>query len=140
MKELNGILTKIVKEILIAQGGHVDALAMCRMAAFRANTISDRAIDGALQASKMNQSTIEVALKGQTYKPQISPGINSGEKWYLKYWFGSLRRLISYCKLVTLSMLPNVFKPLLKQANHYLGRSDEHRNLLFVIMVNLLEK
>jgi adenylate cyclase len=90
---LNGIFDKIVKEI-IAQGGHVDKfMGDAVMAVFRGEYHLDRAIDVAL-AVKEQISTIEVALKGgQTYKPQISIGINSGEMVSGNIGSVSLRRL-----------------------------------------------
>lgn len=90
---LNGIFDKIVKEI-IAQGGHVDKfMGDAVMAVFRGEYHLDRAIDVAL-AVKEQISSIEVALKGgQTYKPQISIGINSGEMVSGNIGSVSLRRL-----------------------------------------------
>ena len=90
---LNGIFDKIVKEI-IALGGHVDKfMGDAVMAVFRGEYHLDRAIDVAL-AVKEQISSIEVALKGgQTYKPQISIGINSGEMVSGNIGSVSLRRL-----------------------------------------------
>ena len=90
---LNGIFDKIVKEI-IAQGGHVDKfMGDAVMAVFRGEYHLDRAIDVAL-AVKEQISSIEVALKGgQTYKPEISIGINSGEMVSGNIGSVSLRRL-----------------------------------------------
>ena len=90
---LNGIFDKIVKEI-IAQGGHVDKfMGDAVMAVFRGEYHLDRAVDVAL-AVKEQISSIEVALKGgQTYKPEISIGINSGEMVSGNIGSVSLRRL-----------------------------------------------
>lgn len=90
---LNGIFDKIVKEI-IAQGGHVDKfMGDAVMAVFRGEYHLDRAIDVAL-AVKEQINTIEVTLDGDnTYKPQISIGINSGEMVSGNIGSASLRRL-----------------------------------------------
>jgi adenylate cyclase len=90
---LNGLFDKIVKEI-IAQGGHVDKfMGDAVMAVFRGNYHLDRAIDAALSIKHELADTATITIGNQSYKPQVSIGINSGEMVSGNIGSASLKRL-----------------------------------------------
>jgi len=90
---LNGLFDKIVKEI-ITQGGHVDKfMGDAVMAVFRGDYHLDRAIDAALAVREQLKNIDAISAGDQTYKPEVSVGINSGEMVSGNIGSASLKRL-----------------------------------------------
>ncbi len=90
---LNKYFDLMVKEI-IAQNGHVDKfMGDAVMAVYRGRYHLDRAIDSALAVKEKLAREEEVQLDGNTFKPKISIGINSGEVISGNIGSASLRRL-----------------------------------------------
>ena len=90
---LNGLFDKIVKEV-IAQGGHVDKfMGDAVMAVFRGDYHLDRAMDAALAVREQINSNEPIVSNGDSYMPQVSIGINSGEMVSGNIGSESLKRL-----------------------------------------------
>ena len=90
---LNGLFDKIVKEV-IAQGGHVDKfMGDAVMAVYRGDYHLDRAIDTAL-AIRAELARMEPISAGkESFKADVSIGINSGEMVSGNIGSASLKRL-----------------------------------------------
>jgi class 3 adenylate cyclase/DNA-binding NarL/FixJ family response regulator len=90
---LNGLFDKMVKEI-IAQGGHVDKfMGDAIMAVYRGDYHLDRAIDTALSIKDQISKQDAVKAGDNSYKAEISIGINSGEMISGNIGSASLKRL-----------------------------------------------
>jgi class 3 adenylate cyclase len=90
---LNTYFDQMVKEI-IAQGGYVDKfMGDAVMAVFRGEYHLDRAIDAALAVRTTVQANQSTLPDGQTYQPQVSIGINTGEMVSGNIGSASLKRL-----------------------------------------------
>lgn len=92
VKLLNTYFDVMVKEI-IAQGGYVDKfIGDAIMAVFRGDFHLDRAIDASLAVRKEIRN-LPVNPGHESFLPQVSVGINSGEMISGNIGSGSLRRL-----------------------------------------------
>ncbi|QNL52325.1 response regulator [Olivibacter sp. SDN3] len=93
VKLINNLFDLIVKEI-INYNGHVDKfMGDAVMAIFKGDYHLDRAIDAAL-AVKEQIAAVPIFQSGEdTYKPQVSIGINSGEMISGNIGSASLKRL-----------------------------------------------
>jgi class 3 adenylate cyclase len=90
---INRLFDKIVHEI-IAQKGHVDKfMGDAVMAVFRGDYHLDRAIDVALAVRAQLKTIEETIPGGNSFKPQVSIGINSGEMVSGNIGSASLKRL-----------------------------------------------
>jgi class 3 adenylate cyclase/FixJ family two-component response regulator len=90
VKLLNSYFEVIVKEI-IAQGGFIDKfIGDAVMAVFRGDYHLDRAVDACLAIRKKIES---MPGETETFKPQVSIGINSGEMISGNIGSAQLRRL-----------------------------------------------
>ena len=90
---LNGLFDKIVKEV-IAQGGHVDKfMGDAVMAVYRGDYHLDRAIDTALAIRTELAKTEPIATGDNSFKAEVSIGINSGEMVSGNIGSSSLKRL-----------------------------------------------
>jgi len=93
VKLINNLFDIIVKEI-INYNGHVDKfMGDAVMAVFRGEYHTDRAIDAALAAKESIGTLSEIQSGGQTFKAQVSVGINSGEMVSGNIGSASLKRL-----------------------------------------------
>jgi class 3 adenylate cyclase len=89
---LNSLFDIIVKEV-IAQEGIVDKfMGDAVMATFKGEYHLDRAMDSAIAIRDAIART-EVTMGDETYKPQVSIGINSGEMVWGNIGSSTLRRL-----------------------------------------------
>lgn len=90
---LNGLFDQMVKEI-ISQGGHVDKfMGDAIMAVYRGDYHLDRAIDAALAIRDQLSKHEPIQAGGNTYRAEISIGINSGEMISGNIGSASLKRL-----------------------------------------------
>ncbi len=90
---LNTYFDVMVKEI-IAQGGYVDKfMGDAVMAVFRGEYHLDSAIDAALAVRSQFRTLQQPELGGETYRPEVSIGVNTGEMVSGNIGSASLRRL-----------------------------------------------
>jgi len=93
VKMLNSLFDVIVKEI-ISNGGQVDKfMGDAVMAVFKGEYHIDRAIDAALAVRDSIAKTAVADLTDQTFKPEVSIGINAGEMISGNIGSASLKRL-----------------------------------------------
>jgi class 3 adenylate cyclase/FixJ family two-component response regulator len=90
---LNTYFDGMVKEI-ITQGGYVDKfIGDAVMAVFRGEYHLDRAVDASLAVRSQFRSLSSTQIGGETFQPEVSIGINTGEMVSGNIGSASLRRL-----------------------------------------------